>query len=706
MKFSRLTAPGSISKLQLRNRMLMAPMGSNLAEDDGRCGERLINYYARRAEGGAAMLIVETTSICWPAGTTMPRQIGLSDECFLPGLTQLAEAVQRQGGHIAIQLNHGGKVSQQDVAAGRPVLVPSIPRKSASDMFASLTDVEIGTFIKAAGSRQADPEYLEMKPDDIRSIVAQFASAAALVKNAGFDAIEIHAGHGYLLASFISPHSNRRTDSYGGCVENRARFLLEVIEAVRAEVGLDYPIICRLDAKEYCMDDGIEVSDAICVAKMAEAAGCDAIDVSAYASSSSAVGFTEAPLVHKPGGFIEYARKIKQAVTVPVICVGRIEPEVADQSIAAGDFDFMAMGRKLLADPDLPNKIIAGNSETIRPCIYCYVCVSKIFLNQPLSCATNPGCGSEQTLDVITPARKQKHVLVIGSGPGGMEAARVLALRGHRVSLWEKERNLGGTARIAALAYEPNGRLIRYLQQSIEQLPIAITLGKTATEQSVTQFSPDAVVVATGARREAPDIPGKHLRHVFDGEQLRGILFGADRAATQKLGPLKALLLYGARLTGLTKRIHWMRWLSHFYMPFGKRITIIGGGLVGLEVAELLAERGREVTVLEPGKNLGAELSIVRRWRVLHELAESKVQLVTYAQIEKIEQDGVHYSIDGSTHVSAANQVIIAQGAEADSRLIEALTRTGIEACAIGDCQQVGYIEGAMLAGREVGLRI
>jgi 2,4-dienoyl-CoA reductase (NADPH2) len=406
--------------------------------------------------------------------------------------------------------------------------------------------------------------------------------------------------------------------------------------------------------------------------------------------------------VHVPGGFVDFAKTIKAAVTVPVIGVGRIEPELAEKAIASGDYDFVAMGRKLLADPDLPKKLIAGDSAAIRPCIYCYVCVSKIFVNETMSCAANPGAGREASLDFISPAAQPKKILVVGGGPGGMEAARVLALRGHTVSLWEKDRHLGGTARIAALAYEPNGRLIDYLQESITRLPVQVTLAKTASLASIQALAPDAVIVATGARRQAPAIAGKELPHVFDGEELRGVLFGGDKAAAAKLGFIKSGLIASARLLGITSRIDWLRKLSYLYMPFGKHITIIGGGLVGLEVAELLAERGRRVTVLEPSRDLGAELSLVRRWRVLHELASHQVELVRNVEIDRIEPQSVYYSVDGEGRSVTANQVIIAMGAQPDASFCQQLNALGIDAHAIGDCQQVSYIEGAMLSARQV----
>lgn len=243
--FPKLLAPGDIGTLTLRNRILLAAMGSNFAERDGSCSERLLAYYEERARGGAGMLILETASVAWPAGCAMPNMVGFSEQRFLPGLSQLADRVHRHGAKIAAQLNHAGKVAQEDVVAGRPVLVPSIPNKPRSDMFELLTAQELGSFIKAAGPDGKGARYHVMTQADIDALIAQFASAALLAKAANFDAVEIHAGHGYIISSFLSPAVNKRDDHYGGGPKQRARLLCEIIRAVRHSVGPDFPILDR-----------------------------------------------------------------------------------------------------------------------------------------------------------------------------------------------------------------------------------------------------------------------------------------------------------------------------------------------------------------------------------------------------------------------------------------------------------------------------
>ena len=700
-KYPILSSPSNIGELKLKNKMIMAAMGSNFAGADGHTTEQLTSYYEARARGGVGLIVLETSAITWPSGASMPFMIGFSKDEFIDDLKSFTDRMHQHGAKVAAQLNHSGKIAQEDTVAGRPMLVPSKPKSEPSDMFGLLTQDEIMNFIKAAGPDGQGPRYKELTKGEIEQEIQHFVEAAKRAKMANFDAVEIHAGHGYLISSFLSPAVNKRNDEYGGSPENRARLLVEIIAEIKRELS-DLPIIVRLDANEYRIENGITPEDFILTATMAQNAGADAIDVSAYGNTSKGIAFTEAPLVHEPGGFINFAKMAKQALSIPVIAVGRIELDVAEKGLQESSFDFVAMGRKLLADPDLPNKVSTGKQHLVRPCIYCYICVSQIFINKPMKCAVNSHLGNEhKDNNLICSTKQQKTVLVVGAGPSGMEAARLLALKGHKVEVWEKEKDLGGTVRVAALAYEPNGKLINYLANSLKELGVKTVLNKLATPDSIKDFNPDHVFVASGAKRIAPKFIGKDLNNVFDGEQLRGLLFGSDKNAIKKLSYYQQIILWFGRMSQLLRSIDALRFLSKIWMPISKKIVIIGGDLVGLELAEFLVERGRSVVVLEPGSSLGENLSIVRRSRVIHMLKEHGVEILSNASIKEITSYGVSYNHAELDHVVDADQVIIAMGANSNLSLANSIEDLNIKVTSIGDCKEVGYIHGAIADARD-----
>jgi 2,4-dienoyl-CoA reductase (NADPH2) len=701
MSFDHLLAEGRIGSLVLRNRILMAPMGSNLCGEDGHCGERIQAYYEARARGGAGAVIVGVAAIAWPQGNCNPNQVGISNDEFLPGLEALASRVKQHGCRAIIQLQHAGKVAVRDMAAGRPMLVPSLPKHTPDDMMAALTPEEMNAFVKSLMG--AKIEYKVAEAEDIAWLIERFADAAHRAQRAGFDGVELHAGHGYILAEFLSPYTNQRDDQYGGSLTNRARLLCEVLAAVRERVGHDFPVWLRLDAREYRLEPGITLDDAVQTAQLAEAAGADAVHVSAYANSSSGIGFTEAPLVHEPGAYLGFAQRIKQAIGIPVIAVGRVEPEVAETVIARGEADFISMARKLLADPELPNKLAANAPETVRPCIYCYTCVSRIFLNDHLICAVNAQTGYE-TQTVIEPAAEPRRVLVVGGGPAGMEAARVAALRGHKVTLCEASGRLGGTAFFSGIPYPPNEKLVHYLVGQVQALPVELRLNTPVNEALVEELAPDAVVVASGALRPAPPVSGAEHRHVFSGDELRELMTGAgNTGVTRKLSALQRLMMLAGKLLGITRSGEWIRRLSHWWMPLGQRVVIAGGGLVGVELAEFLVERGRQVTVVEECGHFGAELAVVRRWRVLHGLREHQVELLDNRRLLSIDRGFVRVAGELGEETLAADSVILAAGATGNPDLAERLSARGLEVHIAGDCGGVGYLHGAMHDGHRVG---
>ncbi len=708
LTFPHLLSAGRIGNLELRNRIFMCPMGSNLGEPDGACGDRIQSYFEARARGGTALVTVGSVSIGWPVGSGNAPNVAISEDRFIPGIAELANRVHSHGGKVALQLQHAGANAVNDIIAGRPMLVPSEPEPSESDMGSYLTKDEqtrIATPHQQEGARVA---YREATRDDIQNVVRLFADAAARASRAGIDAVEIHGGHGYLISTFISPYRNRRTDEYGGSVENRSRLLVEVIEAIKDRVGADFPVWCRLDATEFFVDGGTRIEGARRTAQLAAEAGADAIHVSAHADPARAVGVTEGHATHTPCHFVDFAKTIKKAVAIPVIVPGRIEPEVGDKLIRDGDVDFISMGRKLIAEPELANKLGSGQVEAVRPCIYCYVCISSIFFRDRIRCAVNREAGREFEYAIV-PTKEPKKIAVVGGGPAGMEFARVATLRGHTVTLFEREQNLGGTAVFASYAYEPNGRLVRYLANEMQSLDVDVRLGTAATPAELTRLAPDEIVVATGARREIPPIPGANQDHVFSGDELRTLITQDDNISEvrQKLSWSQRTMMGAGAIIGATSDAKRVRQLSRLWMPIGKRVVIVGGGLVGLELAEFLAARSRDVTILEEGANLGAEFAIVRRFRAMHELEKLGVRSLPSTSVLEIEENAVlTQHPDRGVELVRADNVILAVGTVPNSTLHESLLEAGTAAHLIGDAGGIGYLDGAIGEASELARRL
>jgi NADPH-dependent 2,4-dienoyl-CoA reductase/sulfur reductase-like enzyme len=550
---------------------------------------------------------------------------------------------------------------------------------------------------------KAPPTFKVLEQADIDQVVEWFAAGAERAKRAGFDAVEIHGGHGYIISGFCSRASNRRTDGYGGSIENRGRLLREVTTAVRERVGPDFPVLVKLDSEEFFLKDGLTIEESREFAKMAEACGADAITVTATHDYGQARALFSSYLPHQPGKLIPNAAAIRASVNVPVITVGRIDPEVADKAIAGGKFDFMAMGRKQLADPDYANNLALGGNERARPCIYCYTCLSQAMVTEGLRCSVNADLGYE-TANLLAPTKQPKTVVVVGGGPGGMEAARRLTLRGHRVILLESGDQLGGTARIAAIAYAPNGDFVEWLKARMQDLQVEVRLNTRATVDSIRALKPDAVIVATGAIRRAPPIEGKDQAHVHDGMSLRAMLIGEEEAGSASKATLvQKVALGAARKLGLTDSPETIRQATKLWMPVGDEVVIIGGELVGLELAEFMHERGRRVTVIEEAPQMGRGLSPARRAVLIDELGHDGVVLHAGVSGISIGAKTVCFtSSDGTAHDVRSDTVIIAKGAEANTGLYDELVAAGVDAHMVGDCQGVGYIIGAVRNAADV----
>jgi len=622
---ANLFSPLKIKNMELANRAVMAPMGTNLGNEDGTVSEANMAYLRRRAQGRPGLIITEVTSV-HPSGSAINKELAAYDDRFIPGLKSLAEVAHASGCKIALQLHHAGRESLFLLREGKAI-APS----------------PIRSLVFGLTPR-------EMTKGDIKEIILAFGAAALRAKQAGFDAVEIHGAHGYLLTQFLSPLSNQRQDEYGGSLANRARFLIEVIEEVRRRVGEDFPVSLRLSVEEF-IKGGYTVEEIQEVVPDFVSAGVDIIHAS-IGTHGSPAGITSAPAEYEPGFNTWRARKIKDVVDVPVIAVGRFtDPFLADEVIGRQEADLVAFGRQFLADPDFLIKAREGRAEEICKCIACNQgCIERLLLGEgTIRCSLNPETGQE-IIYPRGPAQKQQKVWIIGGGPAGLTAANEAACLGHQVTLFEKEKELGGQLRYAS---KPPFKEIyaewgRWLASQVEKKGVNIKFNVAVTESLLDQEKPDAVILALGGEKIIPHIPGIERSIVCDAWQ---ILAGEVKPGTQ--------------------------------------IAIIGGGLIGMETADFLAQKGVKITIIEALKR-SPVLKITSHGYMLHKrLKENQVDLLFNATVKEIGEDYIVVSIEGhEKKLAPLDQVIIAVGLKPREGLQEFLKTRGYRYFVVGDALQ------------------
>ncbi len=650
-ELTKLFSPISIGAMELKNRIVMSPMHTDYGETDGTVSPKLKNYLVARAKGGVGLI---TTEICSTDGQApyMPNTVGMWDDKFIPALKDLVDEVHSHGAKIIPQISHPGPESLSPFFFGTPPMGPSV--------------------LMAETTKQM---CREMTTEDIRETIEKYGDAANRAKEAGFDGMELHAAHAYMLiGSFLSALRNRRTDKYGGSIEGRLRFCLEVIENIRSKAGSDFPIILRISGDEF-VPGGRNLRETQYIAPILAEAGIDAFHVSAGAMPQ--FSWRIMPPTGTPLGInVPLAAAIKKVVDVPVMAVGRInDPRVAEDILQKDEADLVVMGRALIADPELPLKSSEGRFEDIAPCIACGLgCSGRKFGNE-LTCVVNPTVGKEIKM-IITPAENPKKVMVIGAGPAGLEAARIAALRGHEVSVYEKDSKVGGQFSLAAVPpmKQELAKVPRYFATQLEKAGGRIHLSTDVTPELVEKIKPDVAIVATGAEALVPNIPGINGKRVVTAHD---VLAGKV--------PLPQM-----------------------------NVLVIGGGMVGCEVSEYLASIGdnpivgkTSVTIIEMIDDIGLDMVPEVRVLAMHKLRENEVKILTSTKVKEFLEDGVVVTRnDQEETLTGFKRIVLAMGARPVDVLSEKLKNTVAKVHVIGDAKQASRALEAIADGAQIGRQI
>jgi 2,4-dienoyl-CoA reductase-like NADH-dependent reductase (Old Yellow Enzyme family)/thioredoxin reductase len=652
-KNERLFSPGRIGTMKLKNRLVYPPMGTNVCVGN-EVSDRLLAYHEARAKGGIGLDIVENANVDSAGGAGLPFGLNIDDDKYIPGLRKLAKTVQKNGAKACLQIYHGSIWATPEQ---RPVFGAELPR--------------------------------ELSVENIQYIIQKFAEAARRAKAAGFDAIEIHGANINGQTQFRSAVWNKLKNKYGGSVENRARFMCDTLKAVRKEVGKSFPLWCRMSIYEIyytgggkIAEYGVTLQDSLIHAPMFVDAGADAIHLSQGGFYDYAWQYyTMCPL--ESDGVapnIDLVGQIKKAVNVPVIAAARIKPEAGEKALKAGKLDFIAMGRAIEAEPELPNKLAAGRENEIRPCIHCNNCIETLSWADGVACTVNPALGREKEFE-IKRAAKPKNVVIAGGGPAGMEAARVAALRGHKVTLYEKSKKLGGQLIQAAIPPHKSEikDLIDYQVNQLRKNKVKVELGKELTAAEVKKIKPDAVICATG------------VKSILPGDEVPG------------LNTLSNVVMAEDVLMGKAK--------------VGDRVAIIGGDLVGCEVAEFLADKGKEVTVLRRSQFMANKMNPDVRMVLIDRLKQKGVRLVPNTQYMAAADTGLRIHVRGGITSMAeiaadamknvvADTIVIAAGSTSNTDLAEGLKGKAPKVYSIGDCVEPRRILEAIREGWKVALEV
>jgi len=682
MKLIKLFEPIKIGNMELKNRIKLPAMGIALREEGTVC-EQTKACYAERAKGGVALIGISCTTTRLMRGPLY----GIYHDRFIPGLKELVDVIHVNGAKVYAQMGVGyswafgdGPVQYISPSGNTPTGKP-------------------GTAFRLGGPYEPTmPKAVTI--DEIYQMVEAFGDGARRAKQAGFEAVEVIASVSYMVSQFLSSITNERTDRYGGSLENRMRLLLEIIENIQKKTGKDYPITCRVSGADLMEPKGYALEDTKQMARMLEKAGVAEIDV------MSGWHYATVPIIQTwvpQGAWVYLAEGVKKAVNIPIAAGTQIQdPLVAERVLAEGKADLVYMARAVVADPDMPNKAQKGRLKDIRPCINCCRCISAVD-NPPVYCSVNARMGREAEYPLEKAAAKSKKVLIVGGGPGGMEAARIASLRGHKVTLYDQNSRLGGALLLASITNRRIKPALDYITREIEKLPIEVRLNTRVTPALVDKVKPDAIVLAVGGAPSPLNVPGSSSDILLDRGDVQAVFSGH---AMKKGGLFKRTVSYLAAL--LLKYFYnpsVIRWLLRFNFPFGKRVVVVGGNFAGCELGETLAERGKKVTIVEESKRLGSDIEITHRWVFLKKLKEAGAKMFRETKVTEITNKGVKISYPGSTEFIEADTVVKV-GIIPDTSLAQEFKGKAPELHIVGDCSEPAKLMEAMASGFLAGQKI
>lgn len=625
----------------------MSPMATNFPSPEGYVTQRHIDYYVERAKGGAGLILVEGAYVD-QKGKRLMNQLFTGSEAHEKRMRELVDEVHARGAHIGLQITHGGRECSSRVTGFRPLGPTNIP----SEYRGITKEVEI-------------PE--ELTEPEIEEVIDSFVKGAGFAKRAGFDLIEIHGAHGYLISQFLSPAVNFRRDRYGKDIEGRARIVTELLDKMKTKLKDSLPIIVRFNGDDF-IEGGTSLSEARILARLFEKHGADGLHVSG-GFHASVPFYMIPPMGLPPNCLVHLAEGVKREVSIPVITVGRIiDPHDAEEILQTGKADLVAFGRSLIADPEFPLKAKEDREDEIRPCIGCNQgCIGAIHKQLPLTCLVNPAAGREREF-AISKAKSVKKIVIVGSGPAGLEAARVAAIKGHRVVLFEKEESLGGKLNVAKIppTRETIGKVVDYYEHILARLGVDLRLRSEATEEAILREKPDEVIMAVGGELHRPEIPGiDHSIVVFAEEVLKG------------------------------------------RVEVGLNCIIVGGGMVGIETAEFLLAKGRDVILVEMMGDIAYDMEPRTRSYLFYRVKKYGLEILVNEKVVEIVPDGL-ITAKGrrKKKLLGADHVILAIGSGPDQQLGNQLRDRGVRLHFIGDCKEVRNAMDAIYEGAQLSLKM